>query len=245
MNVSAIVLAGGKGSRMQSDIAKPLHEIKGRTLLDWTLDKLDCLTLEQKIVVVGHQAEEVINRTTGHEVDWVVQPCPIGNADALGYGLSKLSHKTDTILVMQADDSAFYRPDSLIRFLSVHESKSATVSLLSVQKADKTPRFRINKDGHDYLGLTRLEEGKRGLEIVEFFTGCACFNRKWLENRIGNIRVSNEGEFSVPALFEMAQQENEKVIVHELEDLTEWVGINSREELMKARMLSGSKEAVY
>jgi bifunctional UDP-N-acetylglucosamine pyrophosphorylase/glucosamine-1-phosphate N-acetyltransferase len=245
MNVSAIILAGGRGSRMESDTAKPLHKIEGKTLLDWTLDKLDCLTLEQRIVVVGHQAEEVINSTIGHEVDWVVQPCPIGNADALGYGLSKLENKIDTILVLQADDSAFYRPNSLMRFIKAHQSKSAVVSLLSVQKVDKTPRFRIAKDGDDYRGLIRLEEKKRGQDVVEFFTGCVCFDRKWLESRVGNISVSSEGEFSVPALFEMARKEGSKIIVYELANPKEWVGINTREELVKARMLAGSKEAVY
>lgn len=242
MNTSAIVLSGGKGKRMKSDLPKPLHTLEGKTLLDWTLCKLDCLDLRSKVVVVGWRGPEIINNTSHRGIEWAIQPTQKGNADALGYGLSRIDKETDTVFVIQSDDSAFYRPETLIRFIESHEARNATVSLMTVEKVDKTPRFRVSSESAFYTGLTRLSLEERGVAPVEFFTGCACFDRGWLERRINQISPSDEGELSVSTLFEMARQEHERIFVHKINDPREWQGINTQDELVVVRNLFERKE---
>ena len=59
MSVDVIVLAAGKGTRMNTDRAKVLHEAAGRSLLGWALASLSDVEPSAVAVVVGHQADAV------------------------------------------------------------------------------------------------------------------------------------------------------------------------------------------
>ena len=56
---AAVILAAGHGKRMKSDLAKPLHPIGGRSMLDWSLALADAVQAERKVVVWGAHAPEV------------------------------------------------------------------------------------------------------------------------------------------------------------------------------------------
>ncbi|HSJ44734.1 MAG TPA: bifunctional UDP-N-acetylglucosamine diphosphorylase/glucosamine-1-phosphate N-acetyltransferase GlmU [Euzebyales bacterium] len=59
MSRAAVVLAAGKGTRFKSDLAKVLHQVAGRSLLQWVLSALRPLELDRVVVVVGHQGDDV------------------------------------------------------------------------------------------------------------------------------------------------------------------------------------------
>jgi len=59
MTRAAVVLAAGKGTRFKSDLAKVLHPVAGRSMLQWVLSALRPLDLDRVVVVVGHQREQV------------------------------------------------------------------------------------------------------------------------------------------------------------------------------------------
>lgn len=242
-NTSGIVLAGGKGTRLDPCTPKPLTVLGDKTFLDWTLEKLDCLPLLQTIVVVGWKGEEIINKSRRTGIEWTIQPKQLGNADALGYGLSKLRPEVNTVFVIQVDDSAFYKPETLIEFINFHKSRESTISLMTVEKTDETRLHRtVNIDGY-YCGEVALTtDEKFGKIPVEFFTGCACFEKDWLLRRLSNIPYSSKGEISTPTLFDMAKQEKERVLIYKLRDSREWVGINTPEQLHAAEKLIRSRE---
>ncbi|HBP83219.1 MAG TPA: bifunctional UDP-N-acetylglucosamine diphosphorylase/glucosamine-1-phosphate N-acetyltransferase GlmU, partial [Planctomycetaceae bacterium] len=55
----AVVLAAGKGTRMNSDLPKVLHEAAGKTLLAWVLDALSDAGCHDQIIVVGYGGDSV------------------------------------------------------------------------------------------------------------------------------------------------------------------------------------------
>ena len=59
MSRAAVVLAAGRGTRFKSDLAKVLHRVAGRSLLQWVLSALRPLELDRVVVVVGHQSDDV------------------------------------------------------------------------------------------------------------------------------------------------------------------------------------------
>jgi bifunctional UDP-N-acetylglucosamine pyrophosphorylase/glucosamine-1-phosphate N-acetyltransferase len=59
MDIKAVILAAGKGTRMKSESTpKVLHEIMGKTLLGYVMDNVKNFVSEQ-FVIVGHHAESV------------------------------------------------------------------------------------------------------------------------------------------------------------------------------------------
>ena len=58
-DLAVIILAAGKGTRMQSSLAKVLLPLAGHPLLQYVLDLSSKLNPVRTIVVVGHQAEQV------------------------------------------------------------------------------------------------------------------------------------------------------------------------------------------
>ena len=49
MEVVSIILAAGKGKRMNSDLPKPMHKIAGKSLMNWLEDSLDELKISKKL----------------------------------------------------------------------------------------------------------------------------------------------------------------------------------------------------
>ncbi|MFO0921101.1 MAG: NTP transferase domain-containing protein [Pirellulales bacterium] len=63
--IRAVVLAGGKGTRMKSDLPKVLFPVLGRPMVHWVLDALQEAGIDRKIVVVGYRAELVEQELRG------------------------------------------------------------------------------------------------------------------------------------------------------------------------------------
>ncbi len=72
MRVAAVVLAAGKSSRMGRN--KLLLEVGGRTILDRILDAIEASTVEEAIVVLGHEPEAVRSIVEAHGVSAVLNP---------------------------------------------------------------------------------------------------------------------------------------------------------------------------
>ncbi|MCP4939567.1 MAG: NTP transferase domain-containing protein, partial [Phycisphaeraceae bacterium] len=58
-SVDAIILAAGKGTRMQSDLPKVMHEVGGRPMLHWVIDACRAAGADRIVVVVGFKADLV------------------------------------------------------------------------------------------------------------------------------------------------------------------------------------------
>ena len=81
--LAVVILAAGKGTRMQSDRAKVLHDLAGRPLLIHVLDTVATLNPQRVLVVVGYQAEEVEQACAGRPVEFVEQKEQLGTGHAV------------------------------------------------------------------------------------------------------------------------------------------------------------------
>jgi len=81
--VIAVVLAGGRGTRLGVDVPKPLVPIAGVPVIDRILDALAGDAVGDVVVVTGHRAEEVEGHLSGTAVRFARQQEPLGTADAL------------------------------------------------------------------------------------------------------------------------------------------------------------------
>ena len=61
----AVVLAAGKGTRMESELPKVLVQARGRPLVEYVLDALAAAGVSRQIVVVGYRADLVRQALAG------------------------------------------------------------------------------------------------------------------------------------------------------------------------------------
>lgn len=235
----AIILAGGKGTRMKSGLPKVLHEIAGKPIIFWTLELLKELNFKNPIVVTGYKARSVKNaiKNGGYKAVFTRQKDLLGTADAVSQGLKKTPKNYKTILVLFGDDSALYKSGTIRKFLSRHQDSMRPMTIITLKKDKPTPLGGLEKDREgNVIGiLTQKQMLEKGIKENEVVCGAFCFEREWLEKNLPRVPKSKiSGEYPLPALIKIAADQNLFTGTYELKDSDEWSSINTPEELKKA-----------
>src|SRR5690554_4026018 len=89
--LNVVILAAGKGTRMQSDLPKVLHQIAGKSMLAHVVDSARALKPDAIIVVTGHGAEQVQAQfAEATDLQFVLQQPQLGTGHAVQQAVSKL-----------------------------------------------------------------------------------------------------------------------------------------------------------
>jgi bifunctional UDP-N-acetylglucosamine pyrophosphorylase/glucosamine-1-phosphate N-acetyltransferase len=206
-------------------------------MITYTLGLLRKLDLAETVVVVGYQAAEV-KKVVGAGYKFAVQTKQLGTGHAVATGLSKVSPKIKNILVINGDDSAFYKPETIQKVLRKHIGKGSTVTFVSLQLADPTSLGRVIRHGKKVIGIIEEKAASSAQKkIKEVNDGVYVFRRAWLAENLPKIKKSPVGEYYIVDLIGLAVQQEEPIAVFKLADTSEWKGVNTPEELAAADKL--------
>jgi len=235
-DIGVIVLAGGLGKRMKSDIPKVLLQIAGRPMIALSLENLRKAQLGEIVIVVGYKKEEVMERVGGR-VKFAVQKSMLGTADAAAKGLKMISKGIKTVVVLNGDDSAFYLPETIRDVIAKHEREGAILTFVSLMKENPSGLGRVIRD--EKGNLVGIIEEKEATDIQrrikEVNDGLYVFDKDWLANNLPKVTKSPvSGEYYLVDLVAIALSGEDKVVCYQLKDNNEWFGINTREELAAA-----------
>lgn len=105
--MEAIILAGGKGNRMEDVLPKPLVHVKDKVILAYQLDYLlNSKKIEKIILSLGYKADEIVEYVKtnypDYPIDFVIESEPLGTAGAFKSALLKTD--SDFILGLNCDD---------------------------------------------------------------------------------------------------------------------------------------------
>src|SRR5437867_5507612 len=99
-----VVLAAGKGTRMNSAEPKVLHRVAGRPIIDHVLRAAGALGPRSMTIVVGHQAETLTRALAGRPgLTFVVQEPQLGSAHALLSTAPALADARGTLVLLYGD----------------------------------------------------------------------------------------------------------------------------------------------
>ncbi len=148
----AIVLAGGKGTRMRSaDLHKVCFPIDGRPAINRALDIYKAAGIQQPVVVVGAMAGQVMETVgSAHEgIIYAYQAEQLGTGHAARVGLEvleSLEHDEDVLLV--AGDR-IVEPFVLEALFDLYYARGADMAFLTGPKGRRSDKGRIltNPDG--------------------------------------------------------------------------------------------------
>ncbi|MDA7475645.1 NTP transferase domain-containing protein, partial [Planktomarina temperata] len=102
MNIALIILAAGKGTRMQSELPKVLHEVAGAPMLVHAMRAGRALDPKRTIIIAGHGFEAVSAAACAEdpEVEVVRQEAQLGTGHAVDQARAALSDFDGTVIVL-------------------------------------------------------------------------------------------------------------------------------------------------
>ncbi len=114
----AVVLAAGRGTRMNSDLPKVLHPVCGRPMIEFVLDALQSAGINHSIVVVGYEAD-LVRQTLAHRSDvaFADQIEQLGTGHAVMMCRGALRDHEGPVLVVTGD-SPLAQPNSISALLA-------------------------------------------------------------------------------------------------------------------------------
>ncbi len=131
----AVIMAGGKGSRLLSitndEIPKPMVPVDGKPLLEYQVEKLKSYGVKKIIMIVGHLGEKISGHfqdgnAFGVDIDYIFEKEPLGTAGAFYYLKDKIDAK-DFLLIF---GDVFFDLD-FDRMEAFHFKNSALTTLLA------------------------------------------------------------------------------------------------------------------
>jgi bifunctional UDP-N-acetylglucosamine pyrophosphorylase / glucosamine-1-phosphate N-acetyltransferase len=235
--LACLILAGGKGTRMKSERPKLLHELCGRSLLDWTLAAVAELAPDPAVVVVP-AGENAVAASLPEWVRPAVQEQPLGTGDAARSGRDALAGFAGDILVLNGDHP-LTDPASLRDLVAGHRAAGAAASVLTF---DRTPVI-----GGDFGRVLRIADG--GLEriveagdasdeeqaLTEVNSGIYVFDAEFLWPALDRLESANQqGELYLTDVVAILRQAGRPVVAHRHHDATVALGVNTRADLAQA-----------
>ena len=79
----ALILAAGKGTRMNSPVSKVLHKILEKTIIEYVVEVLEQLSIERIGVIVGSHNLEQVREVLKNRADYIVQHRQLGTGHAV------------------------------------------------------------------------------------------------------------------------------------------------------------------
>ncbi len=234
-DMAAIILTAGKGTRMKSQTQKVLRKIAGRPMISYTLQNLRGAFFKRIVIVIGHKKEEVKRETQG-AVLFAEQKKVLGTGHAAATGLKKVPKNIKTVIVLNGDDSAFYKDETIKNVIKTHIRKKAVVTFVSLMKENPEGLGRVIRDkkGNLEAVVEEKEATARQKKVKEVNDGLYVFNRIWLSHNLSRIKKSRAGEYYIVDLVKIALRQGRNVEVYKLKDVNQWQGVNNQEELEEA-----------
>lgn len=237
--LTAIILAAGRGSRMQSvDKNKVALEVNGQPMLTRTIKILKEAGLTQIVVVVGFAKESVIS-ILDKDIIVAEQSEQLGTGHAVFEALPKLPASTDNVLIIYGDDSFLHTPSTFQKLYQTHIAHDAKITFVTRDTDHPTGFGRILRDGEgNVVGIVEeknaTDEQKK---IKEINLGCYIINKKYLEENIKDIQKNPvTGEYYITDIIDIIAHHKGKIASYKLTE-GNWKGVNTREDLIDAENL--------
>jgi bifunctional UDP-N-acetylglucosamine pyrophosphorylase/glucosamine-1-phosphate N-acetyltransferase len=242
--VTAVVMAGGLGTRMRSATPKHLHPLLGKRLIDWVLGSLDAFAPEQVVLVSSPQTHEALQTSLGESVTVVAQPEPRGTGDAVAVAQPHVPADADDIVVIPGD-TPLLTGEIVAALLETHRASNASATVLAFEPPDPGAYGRIVRDGSG--GLERIVEAADAtpaeLALGEVNSSIYVFRADVLWGALGSIASDNaQGESYLTDTMGVLVGAGHQV---EVASASEWfplTGVNTRVEL--AEVTAGLRDRI-
>ncbi|WP_415920916.1 bifunctional UDP-N-acetylglucosamine diphosphorylase/glucosamine-1-phosphate N-acetyltransferase GlmU [Tateyamaria sp. SN6-1] len=238
MSVALIILAAGKGTRMNSDLPKVLHPIAGAPMLHHAMRTGAALDPAHTIVVAGHGGDAVQAAAWAHDAQArvVMQEEQLGTGHAVDQARDALKGFDGDVVVLFGD-TPFLQPETLERMLAAR--KDHDVVVLGFDVAELQPRYgRLVMDGDRLLRIVEYKDATEDERQIRFTnSGLLACDAATLFDLISGLSNDNaSGEYYLTEVAELANARGLSVTAVKCDE-AETLGVDSRADLAAADAL--------
>lgn len=247
-DIGVVILAAGQGKRLgNTQVPKVLQLIAGRPIVSYILGEFsnNNFSNENICLVVGYRKDMVIEEF-GSDYLYAEQKELLGTAHAAMTGAMALPGELKNFLVVNGDDSAFYKFETILGFVKNHIENKNKISLLTSELENPLGLGRVLRDKTgrvvDIIEKERLKIEQE--KIKEISTGTYCFDREWFLDRYKNLKpIPGLGEYGLPSLVPLALDDGSRFGAYKLSEPGEWFGVNTLEQLKEANLRKTSSKS--
>lgn len=231
--VMTLIMAAGKGTRMNSNKSKLVHKIYDKELVRRVVDLAKEIGSDEIVAVVGHLKEQV-QTVLGDEVHYAYQEELLGTGHAVMQAKSFLEGKKGKVVILYGD-VPIIRPETLRNLISKSIKNKEYATLLTAIYENPTGYGRIIRDeGGNIKGIVEEKDADplQKKHIKEINSGIYCFDIEELLRAIDKIKPDNaQGEYYLTDVIKIMNDEGLKTGAVIVEDNTEILGVNDRSQL--------------
>lgn len=241
----AVILAGGEGKRMKSDLPKPMNEVLGKPMLRWVIDAVKSAGIDDICVVTGFKTEitEAYLDALPFEVCHVLQSERLGTGHAVMMAKEFLKEKGGDVVIL-CGDAPFMDTKTIADAYADHDENGASATVISAMLDDPTGYGRIvrNPDGTLKNIVEQKEADEETLAIREVNSGGYWFDTADLLGVLDDIKANNSAkEYYLPDALYLLLQNGKKVGAFTADSPDTVLGANDPQQLAELNEIARAK----
>ena len=245
MNKCAVILAGGEGKRMKSDIPKPMNEVLGKPMLRWVIDAVKEAGVNNICVVTGYKKEitEDYLKSLPFPVETVFQHERLGTGHAVMMAEEFLRRNVGDVVIL-CGDAPFMDADTIRDAHTQHADDDCSATVISAMLDDPTGYGRIvrNDDGSLKSIVEHKEADEETLKIKEVNSGGYWFDTVDLLSVLDGITANNSSkEYYLPDALDLLLKAGKKVGAFTAKSADTVLGANDPQQLEELNQIAIAK----
>lgn len=245
MEIKAVILAAGKGTRMKSNTPKVLHKIFEKPLLGYVLDNVKNI-VNESFVIVGHHAEEVTEyvEKNYNSAKTVLQSPQLGTGHAVSMVCPSLENFKGQVIIL-CGDTPLITKKTLQEFIDFHNQNNSDLTVMSTIFENPTNYGRIIRDTDNSLKCIVEEKDATPDQkaVKEVNAGIYCLNWEKIKPAFSQLTSNNaQGEYYLTDIIEWGKKNKLNVNAYIMQNNEEIYGINSRSNLATATKIMNTRK---
>lgn len=235
-DLSIIIMAAGKGTRMKSKQPKVLHKTAGKSMLDHVIDSAIKLNPTKILTIIGFEAQQIIDAYDNRfPVTWVEQKEQLGTGHAIMQVIPYLEGYDGDVMILSGD-VPLLSTETMNEIFTSHIESDSHCTILTTLLDNPFGYGRIIKDSNsNVLKITEQKDATEQEKLIkEINSGTYCFDWKNLNKYLLEITPQNaQGEYYLTDTIQMFVNNNLKVSSYITDDINQILGVNDRSMLAK------------
>ena len=231
--ITSIVLAAGKGTRMNSSLPKPLHSVAGKPMLSHIIENINAASINDIIVVINNESDDLKNYLDKNHPD--VRTCVQENQNGTGDAVKSVFNNYDLSesdgVVVIFGDTPLLRLETIQKLSESSLKSDLTIMAFEAENPKGYGRV-ILKDNKLHSIVEEINTTEKNKNIKLCNGGVMAFKNNDLGKLLGLLKNDNPKKEFI--LSDMVEVINNQGGTSEFIKCEELFGIDTKIGLAKA-----------